>query len=260
MEKYLTEDNTSKLEGWVSFYPKFNSGFYVEKAGYFDERPEVHTSVTQLIFLFTLPFLCFISLWFLLFIPFLLFGWGKLFIHLPIKTGVQDCESAAWGFNYHDNTVWFYIGGGGNFEGGKKWKTFNMPWYHEWYRTSTLLSDLTWYHEKKGFRKNYKGNDYGSYDWIKENRWKDTVPYTDNYDGTIVNATISVEEREWRMNWLYWCPLFNKIRTTINVEFDQEIGSRKGSWKGGTIGCGYNLLPNETPYECLVRMQKEREF
>lgn len=260
MEKYLTEENTSKLKGWVSFYPKFNSGFYVEKAGYFDERPEVHTSVTQLLVLFTLPFLSFISLWFLLLIPFLLFGWGQLFIHLPIKTGIQDCESAAWGFNYHNNTAWFYIGGAGNFEGGRKWKTFDMPWSWEWYRTSTLLKDLTWHHEKKGAVRGYKENEYGSHHWIEENQWKDTVPYTDNYDGTIVNATISVEEREWRMNWLYWCPFFNKVRTTISIEFDQEVGPRKGSWKGGTIGCSYELLPNETPYECLSRMEKNRSF
>lgn len=119
---YLSEDLK-----WVSFYPQFNSSFYVEKAGYFDERPQVHTSVTQLIALACLP-LAFISAWFLLLIPFVFFGWGTLYINLPIKTGIQDCESAAWGFNYHDNTIWIYIGGGGNFEGGKKWKTFSMPW------------------------------------------------------------------------------------------------------------------------------------
>jgi len=28
----------------------------------------------------------------------------------------------------------------------------------------------------------------------------------------------------------------------------------------GTLGCGYELLPNETPLECLMRMEKEREF
>lgn len=32
------------------------------------------------------------------------------------------------------------------------------------------------------------------------------------------------------------------------------------SWKGGTIGCGYALRPNESPYECLKRMEQERKF
>lgn len=263
MKKFLTESDTSRFKGWVSFYPKYNQSFFLEKAGYFDERPELHTSVTQLIVLFTLPFLSFVSLWFLLLTPFIFFGWGRLYIHLPIRTGIEDCESAAWGFNYHSNVIWIYIGGGGNFEGGKKWKTFDMPWSWEWYRTSRLLDDLTWYHETKKNRKKYRdltNNEYGTYDWIEKNKWKDTVPYVDNYDGTVVNATISVEEREWRMKWLYWCPFFNKVHTDLDVQFDKEVGSRKGSWKGGTVGCGYKLLPNETPYECLKRMERDREF
>jgi hypothetical protein len=44
------------------------------------------------------------------------------------------------------------------------------------------------------------------------------------------------------------------------IEFNDEVGERTGSWKGGTLGCGYNLLPNETPLECLRRMEKERKF
>jgi hypothetical protein len=40
----------------------------------------------------------------------------------------------------------------------------------------------------------------------------------------------------------------------------KEAGKRKGSWKGGTLGCGYELKKNETPLECLRRMESEREF
>jgi hypothetical protein len=253
---YLTEDSD-----WVTFYPKFNSSFFIEKAGYFDERPEIHTSVTQLLVLFSLPFLLSYSLWFLFLLPFILFGWGKLYIHLPIKTGIQDCVSAAYGFNYHDNTIWFYIGGGGNFEGGKKWITINMPWSYTWIRTSTLLENGTWFNETKNNRVNWDTlSQYGSYNWINKNKWKETHPYVDKYDNTTVNATISVQEREWRPLGLKFCSLFSKISKTISVEFDQEVGRKKGSWKGGTVGCGYDLLPNETPYECLKRMENERDF
>jgi len=151
MSKYKTEEPQ-----WVSFYPNFNSSLYIEKAGYFDERPEIHTSVTQILALFIIPFLCFYSAWFLLLTPLLLFGWGKLYINLPIKTGIQDCESAAWGLNYHGNMLWIYIGGGGNFEGGKKWKTITMFWDMTWVRTSTLMSDSkTWFNETKKNRKTW---------------------------------------------------------------------------------------------------------
>ena len=250
--KYITEDPR-----WVSFYPTLNSSFFVEKAGYFDERPQLHASVTQLIALLALPFAIQYSFWFLLALPLVLFGWGTLYIRLPIKTGIQDCESAAWGFNYHGNTIWIYIGGGGNFSGGKKWKTFTMPWEYTWVRTSLLLSDQkSWEHETPKKRESFYTD-----------KWKDpnvvfikTLPYLDKYDNTSLLATIRVEEREWRRRFLKWTKMFSKTRKTIAIEFSSEVGKRKGSWKGGCVGCSYDILPGETPFECLKRMEKERKF
>lgn len=260
MISYLTE-----RPEWVSFYPKFNSSFFVEKASYFDERPQIHTSITQLAVLFLLPVLVGYSLWFLFLIPFVFFGWGKLYINLPIKTGIQDCDSAAWGFNYHDNKIWIYVGGAGNFEGGRKWKTITMPWDLQWVRTSTLMKDAdSWFNETQKNRKTWDNDEHGiiigSYGWLEKNKWKETHPYTDGFDGTIVNATISVVEMEWRPLWFMWTSFFAKKRKSIDIEFDQEVGKRKGSWKGGTVGCSYELRDGETPYECLKRMENERKF
>ena len=256
MRKYLTEDDK-----WVRFYPKINYGVYVEKAGYFDERPNIVTSITQLITLFLIGFLIIYSYWFILLTPFIFFGWGKLYINLPIKTGIQDCDSAAWGVNFHNNMIWIYIGGAGNFDGGRKWVTIRMPWDMDWVRTSTLLYDNTWFHETKRNRKKWNdGDNIGSYDWLEKNKWIETHPYTDKYDGTELFATISVEEREWRPYWFKWLTIFSKTQKTISIDFDREVGERKGSWKGGTLGCGYELLPNETPLECLRRMEKDRNF
>lgn len=73
-------------------------------------------------------------------------------------------------------------------------------------------------------------------------------------------ATICVERRSWRPRCLRWTPLFEKARTTIDVQFSDEVGERTGSWKGGTIGCGYELRPGETPEQCLRRMESELVF
>lgn len=247
---YITEE-----QSFISFYPKFNYSFYVEKAGYFDERPVLHTSITQLILLFTLPILSFLSPYFLFLLPVLFFGWGKLFIKLPIRTGIQDCDSAAWGVDFHNYTLWIYIGGGGNFEGGKKWWTWNIPFFtKDWVRTSILLKDDTWEHETKGNRKSFYNKEWKD----KQKSW--TYDYTDSYDGTVIPTTIYVEEREWRPKWLKWTSLFAYVRRTIDIHFSKEVGKRKGSWKGGTLGCGYTLLPNEEPVDCLKRMEKERKF
>lgn len=56
---------------------------------------------------------------------------------------------------------------------------------------------------------------------------------------------------------LRW-PRWNK--ESIDIRFDDEVGERSGSWKGGCIGCGYDLLPGETMLDALRRMEQERVF
>jgi len=258
--KYNTEDPK-----WVHFYPNFNSSMYVEKAGYFDERPEVHTSVTQLIALLAMIVLLFYSTYALLLLPLVFFGWGTLFIHLPFKTGLQDCESPAWGFDYHHNKIWIYIGGSDNYGGGAEYKTITMPWDYTWVRTSTLCIPYAgqecWIDETKAQRAKWEQDALISWDkYIDISKWKETYEYTDKRNGTRVNATVCVVEREWRPIGLQFTKLFAKTSKAIEVEFSDEVGRGKGSWKGGAIGCSYVMKPNETPLECLRRMEKERDL
>lgn len=246
--KYITEDNTKYLDGWVRFYNKFNHSFFITKAGYFDERPEVNTSLTQLLFLLIVPISSILlSPLFLLLTPFIFFGWGKLYIKLPIKTGIDDSDSAAWGTNYHDRTFWIYIGGGGNFDGGRKWITFEMPWSYQWYRTSILLKDETWINEFKGDRKDFYDSKWDSQRWIIK------AEYLDTHDGEVVGATLKITEREWRRKWLMFLPLFNRIYKSLEVEFDKEVGSRKGTWKGGTIGTSFKIEAKESIFDAMER-------
>jgi hypothetical protein len=244
--KYKTEDDTSRIDSWIKFYKGFNFCLYIDKAGYFDERPQLHTSVTQMIIILLIPFILTKSFLFLLLIPFMFIGWGKLYISFPISTGIQDCDSAAWGFNYHNDTIWIYIGGGGNFEGGKKWKTFEMPWALNWYRTSILLNDETWEHEFKGSRKDFHRSQWD------EKKWCMRANYLDD-DDTLVGSKITMSEREWRRKGLMFTTLFSKVKRTIDVNFDEEVGPGKGSWKGGTIGTGYEIKPGENISDCLKR-------
>jgi len=47
-------------------------------------------------------------------------------------------------------------------------------------------------------------------------------------------------------------------RTSIDVSFDQEVGERAGSWKGGTIGCDTTCFRRD-PRDTIVRMERERK-
>jgi hypothetical protein len=90
-----------------------------------------------------------------------------------------------------------------------------------------------------------------------------SFPYTYRLkNGTVQErtATVIVERRAWRPLCLRWTSLFEKVRTCIHVKFSDEVGEESGSWKGGCIGCGYDLKPGETAEECLRRMEQERKF
>lgn len=215
---------------WIIFYFRKHFELTYSVCGYFDNRPEIN-----------------ISLFFFM-----------LTIKLPFKNKWTDeCDAPTWGVAYHNQTFWIYRGGKGNMNGGQKWWTAYAPWSYQWVRTSNLRKDGTWEHEKKGDKK-----DFWKDEW-KEIIWYETHPYTYKLkDGTVQDrlATIKVEEREWRWHWFKWLPLTKKVRKTISIDFNAEVGEKTGSWKGGCTGCGYTLLPNETPLECLRRMERERKF
>ena len=73
-------------------------------------------------------------------------------------------------------------------------------------------------------------------------------------------ATIYGLEMEWRMRWFQWLPWPAKIRRSIEIEFDDELGESSGGWKGGCIGCGYEWRDGETMLQSLRRMERERRF
>ena len=35
---------------------------------------------------------------------------------------------------------------------------------------------------------------------------------------------------------MLWTSLFNIVHTEVNIQFADEMGNRRGSWKGGVIG------------------------
>ena len=154
---------------------------------------------------------------------------------------------AAYGF------TWF--GRGIQFHWRSKCKIIDMPW--------------DWQHVRHQVWVNR------SYDpWVTPAHNEYHPPYSDGRhvevhpyryvlkNGTVQNrtATIYGDEMEWRWKWFTWLPWPNKIARCISVEFDDEVGERTGSWKGGTIGCGYEWRHRETMLQALRRMESERKF
>ena len=222
-EKWIFENR------WLIFYWGWHFDISYQACGYFDPRPRINL---DLIFF-------------------------SLALILPFRSKHTDeCDPPKWGIAYHNQTFWIEKGGHGN--GTNKNYSIYMPWQWSWVRTSQMLRDGSWEHEKRGESKNFWDTDkWGDALWSK------TYPYKYELNSGKIQermATITISEREWRWHWFKWLPFPRKVSRTLDVEFNEEVGERTGSWKGGVLGCGYELKPNEAPLTCLRRMERERRF
>jgi len=194
-------------------------------------------------------------------------GWPNLFLKLPfLQRWHRDPHEMMekWGFSLHRAD--------GHFSWGRHTKILHWPWSWDWVRTSLLLADGTWCHETLRRRADFPNyplarsekKPWGTFYKIKDDlAWSETYPYRYVLRSGEVQereATVKVEEREWRWRWFKWLPFPRMIRRVIDVHFSDEVGEQSGSWKGGTIGCGYDLRPQEMPIEALRRMENERKF
>lgn len=162
----------------------------------------------------------------------------------------------SWGVYYMEaSIVWCW---------GDKTKFWHMPWDYDHISHEVLRADATWAPYVGSWEEERTDPD-GAIRPGKQpdGRKMETFSYTYTLRSGEVQhrtATVHTERHEWRKKWLKWCPLFAKVRTSIDIEFDGEVGERTGSWKGGTIGCGWDLKRGETPEQALRRMEAERIF
>jgi hypothetical protein len=202
-------------------------------------------------------------------IPFLLSVY--LTLHIPWIRA----KERRFGFCVYDTALWVYIfnqcwGGGSNRsqEWYQRYYAINFPWQYDWFSTEVLehkanLPGLqkTLFIEKRGERRKDAFAAMREGDPIKN-------AATEIYDYTYVLKSGKVQNRKAnvyvsRMTWLMrWYPVlpFKKVRTCIEISFSDEVGEKTGSWKGGCVGCGYEMKPGETPLETLRRMERERKF
>ena len=157
-------------------------------------------------------------------------GFGTIGVSFPWPWVSEDhgqCAGHTYGFSYIDDTVLVYYGKGKGTRDDPL-KSFGMPW--RWrFHSEGRLSEL----ERHPYR------------YILRN-------------GTVQERTAAIYAEE-RHYWRPWFPSRKTVRS-IDVQFSDEVGERTGSWKGGTIGCGYEMKPGETPLQTLRRMERERKF
>jgi len=141
---------------------------------------------------------------------------------------------------------------------GKKIVGYDLSWAYTWKSTSLLRTDGEWECYKKGDKKDF--NDNSLYGKILYSELCSYQYILNSGEVQEVIAKITVKKLEWRQRWLKWTRLFRKIKTFIDIDFSEEIGEGSTGYKGGVLGCSFDMLKNETPIECLRRMEKERKF
>jgi len=180
----------------------------------------------------------------------------SVYLHLPTRKHGDGCmrdKEPQYGFYTIDQSiVWKW---------GTEYHSFSWPlfsFHHQSTEVLTLDRQPVWIE--------YSGKKQK--DWTvrhtEEEAAKKANCFTTRYlyqlkSGKVQErtATVSVGRMTWGRKWF---PFLKKIRTSIDVTFSDEVGERSGSWKGGCIGCGYDMLKNETPMQCLRRMERDRKF
>lgn len=214
---------------WGYFAPRWALQFVVHQGGYFDQRWAVSIAL----------------------------GWGLIHFYLPFKTKLKEgCSLPDYGFAIHDGIFWIHIGGDydesiGQVQ-GRQWISWNLPFFSYQFDGHCIVSkDFDWVKMDNGLR---------SWDFKKDGAYIETHSYTYTLESGEVQhriATCSIEKRKWHRKWF---PFLTKVRQEIDIDFSDEVGERTGSWKGGTMGCSYEMLPNDTIETCLRRMEQERKF
>lgn len=151
-----------------------------------------------------------------------------------------------YGFALSDGHLSVYYGrtGGACMDSNiqQQWGCF-LPWT-QWRHVRHSLYGLNGEH----FWTEPKGQSWKEYQTAKDAC--PTVAFSfEDYDGEKLVATTRIEEREWHFGagWFKWLSWFCRpeIRRSLNIEFSGETGPEKGSWKGGTIGTGIDMLGRE---------------
>lgn len=136
----------------------------------------------------------------------------------------------------------------------QSWST-HLPW------TQFRITTQRFYDDKNNIHTEFKDNKglRGMAYFDKIHKAKQNCPpvifILRDFDGTDVKAKTVIEETIYKRGegWFKWLSWFtpNRVYRTLDIEFDQETGTEKGSWKGGTTGVSIDASDGKTHYQAI---------
>ena len=184
-------------------------------------------------------------------------GWS---LHAPLMRGLkgelQFGDGKAWGF--------WHMGPEMAFGWGDKRAYVKYPFQHGKFIDHWVLDPEDQEPVKMVPRKikQQDGSFIFASDIAKELGFLETHPFHYRlYNGEIqaTEATCFIERRRWKVAWtpFNW---FKRSNITVDIHFADEMGSERGSWKGGTVGCSCEIKPEESIKEALARYELTADF
>ncbi|WP_370281589.1 hypothetical protein [Pseudooceanicola sp.] len=135
------------------------------------------------------------------------------------------------------------------------------PWYRHTDRKRWEAADGTFHLEVKVNPKNERGFRLMSIrDWPAVKVYPRRFTYTTRHGKMQTAKLTAYRERVREVFWgLRWLPFAGTDRDGLLIEFDEEMGSERGSWKGGVVGTSATMLPGETVREAIDRFLAEAQ-
>lgn len=201
------------------------------------------------------------------------FGFFTWFAPLPLWTrrffrgGDYGMDRPQYGFSSSEEGLHLHW--------GKRSKMLWWPWGLEHIRTEYLGTDLNWHddrsHPENTWSRQHPNPLHRYNGPVGPEKWSEVHPYRymlQSGEVQEVEATITRRRafhgRQWfgpvRFRRFLRSIMPKRVFDSIDVQFNGEVGERAGSWKGGCIGCSYDIKPEESPRSALMRMQRERRF
>jgi hypothetical protein len=150
-----------------------------------------------------------------------------------------------YGFCYSDKCLHLYYGAFTNSGYDKSSSCFFIPWLN-----MTHVRYSIFYPNGKIYYSNKNDTDSFSIQYEHQQKCPKKLFLVEDYDGEIVTASCYITEREYHLGtgWFKWLRFFTKRKIYRNLEicFDKETGTDKGSWKGGTIGTSFPIDKNQS--------------
>lgn len=189
-------------------------------------------------------------------------GWDVATVQRMGRDWYYETHPREYGFSLSDGSLQLFLGPQTHDSTTTKSAYWNLPWMHwRFVRHSYcgLNGEYVWTEYE---RQRVRGVDrFAEQQAAKDETPKCVFEFID-YDKAINQATTLIEEREWHYGtgWFRWLSWFvpPKIRRSLDIAFSAEVGPEKGSWKGGTLGHGIDMLPGEL-HEAAFRRYCEQE-